>query len=190
MGLPDVAHPWTREEVLALPDDGNRYELIDGELLVSPSPRPIHQWAVSHLFKRLSPYVDRHRLGEVMPAPADLDFGRRYVIQPDLFVVAGLTPAQRLDWRHYGVPIFIAEVLSPSTGRADRRIKRPAYQRAGVGEYWIVDPDGRVVERWQPGDLRPEVCLSTATWRPRPDLDSFELDLAEYFAAVWGDPVT
>lgn len=187
MGMPQLAHRWTREEVLALPDDGNRYELIDGELLVSPSPRPIHQRAVLRLYDRLKPYADRHGLGEVMLAPADLDFGRKYIVQPDLFVVSGLDARQILDWGNYGVPIFIAEVLSPSTGQADRKVKRPAFQRAGVGEYWIVDSDAQVIERWQPDDLRPEVCLAKASWRPRLDLDPFELDLHEFFAAVWGD---
>ncbi|MSR03705.1 MAG: Uma2 family endonuclease [Gemmatimonadetes bacterium] len=78
------------------------------------------------------------------------------------------------------MPSFIAEILSPSTGRGDRKVKRPAYQRAGVGEYWIV-------ERWQPADARPEICLVRAVWQPRPDLEPFELDLAEYFAEIWGD---
>jgi Uma2 family endonuclease len=85
------------------------------------------------------------------------------------------------------VPIFIAEVLSPSTSRGDRTVKRPAFQRAGVAEYWIIDTNARLVERWQPADLRPEIYLSQATWRPRQDLEPFELDLAEYFVAVWGD---
>lgn len=187
MGMPQLAHHWTREEVLGLPDDGNRYELIDGELLVSPSPRPVHQLAVLALYDRLRPYVERNGLGRVMLAPADLDFGRDYVVQPDLFVVSGLDARQMLDWRNYGVPIFIAEVLSPSTSRGDRTVKRPAFQRAGVAEYWIIDTNARLIERWQPADPRPEICLSQATWRPREDLEPFELDLAEYFAAVWGD---
>ena len=186
MGMRELAHQWTREEVLALPDDGNRYELVDGELLVSPSPRPIHQIAVLALYDRLKPYAERHRLGRVMLAPADLDFGRGYVVQPDLFVVSGLDSRQMLDWRNYGVPIFIAEVLSPSTGRGDRTVKRPAFQRAGVAEYWIIDTSARLVERWQPTDERPEICLSRVAWRPRLDLEPFELDLEEYFVAVWG----
>jgi Uma2 family endonuclease len=187
MGMPDVVRRWTREEVLALPDDGNRYELIDGELLVTPAPRPVHQIAVLALLRRLDPYVARHHLGQIMLSPADLDFGRRYVAQPDLFVVSELDRRKLLDWRNYGIPIFIAEVLSPSTGRGDRKVKRPAYQRAGVGEYWIVDPDSRTVERWQPDDARPEICLVKAIWRPNPDIEPFELDLNEYFAEVWGE---
>ena len=187
MGMPDLVRRWTREEVLALPDDGNRYELVDGELLVSPSPRMIHQIALRALFLRLDPFVTRHRLGTTLWAPADLDLGRGYVVQPDLFVVSEAGTRKLLDWRDCGVPSFIAEVLSPSTGRGDRKVKRPAYQRAGVGEYWIVDPDSRTVERWQATDARPEICLVRAAWQPKPDIDPFELDLGEYFAEVWGE---
>jgi len=187
MGMPDEVRRWTREEVLALPDDGNRYELIDGELLVTPAPRKIHQFALRALFRRLDPFVTRHRLGNTMFSPADLDLGREYVVQPDLFVVPEVDTRKLLDGPDWGVPSFIAEILSPSTGRGDRKVKRPAYQRAGVGEYWIVDPDSRTVERWQPADALPEICLVRAVWHPGPDLEPFELDLGEYFAEVWGE---
>ena len=187
MGMPDLVRQWTREEVLALPDDGNRYELVDGELLVTPAPRAVHQIAVQTLFRRVDRFVTRHRLGTTFLAPADLDLGRGYVVQPDLFVVPEVAIRKLLDWRNFGVPSFIAEILSPSTGRGDRKVKRPAYQRAGVGEYWIVDPDSRTVERWQAADARPEICLVRAAWQPKPDLMPFELDLGEYFAEVWGE---
>ena len=189
MGMPDTVRRWTRVDVLALPDDGNRYELIDGELLVTPAPRPAHQRAVLALYDRLKPYVERNRLGAVTLAPADLHFGRRYVSQPDLFVEPETDRRKLLDWRDYGVPIFIAEVLSPSTGRGDRTVKRPAYQRAGVGEYWIIDPDSRVVERWQPDDARPEISLTRAVWHPTPGILPFELELEPYFAEIWGQQV-
>ena len=187
MGMPDVVRRWTREEVLALPDDGNRYELVDGELLVTPAPRAVHQIALRALFRRLDLFVTRHRLGTTLFAPADLDLRQGHVVQPDLFVVPEVAIRNLLDWRNYGVPSFIAEILSPSTGRGDRKVKRPAYQRAGVGEYWIVDPDSRTVERWQPADARPEICLVRAAWQPKPGIEPFELDLAEYFAEVWGE---
>src|SRR5436309_4474204 len=87
MGMPDAKTPWTREMVLALPDDGNRYELIDGELLVSPSPRALHQRAVLCLYDRLGPFVRRHRIGVVGLAPSDLDLESGQLVQPDLFVV-------------------------------------------------------------------------------------------------------
>ena len=88
MGMPDALRRWTRQEVLALPDDGNRYELIDGELVVSPSPRVLHQLAVWALNDRVSPYVRGLGLGITGLAPADLDLRSGQVVQPDLFVVA------------------------------------------------------------------------------------------------------
>jgi len=188
MGMPGRSRPWTREEVLALPDDGNRYELIDGELLVTPAPRLVHQRAVLALSVRLKPYVETHGLGSLVLAPADLDFRRGYSAQPDLSVVPPVHGRPPLEWDECGVPIFIAEIQSPSTARYDRTIKRPAYQRAGVEQYWIVDCDSRIVERWEPRDQRPEICSTRAVWRPNPVVPPFELDLTGYFAEVWGEP--
>ena len=98
MGMPDVVRRWTREEVLALPDDGKRYELVEGELLVSPSPSWGHQIALAALFRRLDPFLIRNRLGTALLAPADLDLGRGYVVQPDLFVIPEVE-VERLDVR-------------------------------------------------------------------------------------------
>src|ERR1043166_8967034 len=153
--MPDVARRWTRAEVLALPDDRNRYELVAGELLVSPSPAPIHQMAVWALNDRIRPYVKAHRLGGAGTAPADLELEGEDLLQPDLFVLR----EERLPnhWSDVGIPLLVVEVLSPSTARYDRVVKRPRYQLAGIPEYWIVDTDSRVFERWRPGDERPEV---------------------------------
>src|SRR3990172_2311882 len=100
MGMPGTATPpsWTREMVLALPNDGNRYELFDGELLVTPAPAPRHQLAVQALYERLAPYVKANRIGEVFALAADLDLGGDQLSQPDLFVVPGLPPSL-LSWR-------------------------------------------------------------------------------------------
>src|SRR5688500_8510854 len=105
MAMPEAPRIWTREEVLALPDDGNRYELIGGQLLVSPSPRAVHQHALAELFKLVAPYVDRHRLGITLWSPADLDLGLGDVSQPDLFVVPYPENLAELDWRGVGVPL-------------------------------------------------------------------------------------
>lgn len=147
----------------------------------------IHQIALTSLFRRLDPYVTRYRLGTPLFAPADLDLDRGYVVQPDLFVIPEVDTRKVLDWPDCGVPAFIAEISSPLTSRGDRKVKRPAYQRAGVGEYWIVDPDSRTVERWQAADTRPEVCLDRAVWQPNPDIEPFELNLGEYFSEIWGE---
>ena len=185
MGMPDLVRRWTREEVLALPDDGNRYELFDGELLVTPSPSGMHQVALMRLSEALVPYIRRHRLGEPLMSPADLDLGGEQLSQPDLFVVPFLPPGR--DWSNFPTPILIVEVLSPSTARADRTVKRRRFQRAGIPEYWIVDLDARAIERWRPADERPEILDERLIWQPEAAASALELDLPTFFRGVWGD---
>jgi Uma2 family endonuclease len=162
MDMPDLA-PWTRAQVLSLPEDGKRYELIDGELVVTPSPAMRHQAVVSALFERLVGYVASAGLGRVLSAPADLFGQYGQLAQPDLFVV----PTRAVgEWDAVPTPSLVIEVLSPSTARNDRVLKRRFYQRMGVAEYWIVDVDARMVERWRPGDERPEVIAEDLSWAP------------------------
>jgi Uma2 family endonuclease len=187
MVMPDVVKRWTREEVLALPDDGNRYELIDGELLVSPSPRALHQLAVWALYDRIRPYVGEHRIGLTGLAPSDLDLESGQSVQPDLFVVSLREGRQPTDWPEFGIPLLVAEVLSPSTALADRTKKRRGYQRSRVGEYWIVDVDARVIERWRPDDERPEILAEQIEWQPNPAVAPLAIDLVDYFRDVWGE---
>ena len=188
MGMPDATRVWTREEVLALPDDGNRYELVDGELLVSPSPRGIHQRAVLGLYRIIDPYVRVQGAGLTMLAPADLDLGSGQLVQPDLFVVPLLADGREpLEWPDFGIPILVVEVTSPSTARYDRITKRYRFQRSGVSEYWIVDTDARTVERWTPGDTRPEVLDERISWGPPGAADQLIIDLAPYFRGAWGE---
>ncbi len=184
MGMPQLAHSWSRDEVLALPDDGKRYELVDGELLVSPSPRGLHQRAVLELVLRVQPYVRTHRLGGLLIAPADLDLRSGQLVQPDVFVGRMVGGREPVEWSEFGIPILVAEVLSPSTARYDRVTKRRLYQRSGVETYWVVDVDARVVEAWTPGAERPELVDRTLGWRPDPSVEPIEIDLTEYFGAV------
>jgi Uma2 family endonuclease len=186
MGMPDAVRRWTREEVLALPDDGNRYELIDGELLVSPAPRGLHQRAVWALYDRVAPFVRRHRVGVTGLAPADLDLESGQTVQPDLFVVSLLADGREpVEWPEFRVPLLVAEVLSPSTARYDRITKRLRFQRSGVGQYWIIDLDARVVERWCPDDERPEIVADRISWLPRGAPEPLAIELVEYFRQVW-----
>lgn len=179
MGMPDALHRWTREEVLALPDDGMRHELFDGELVVTPAPRMLHQLVVGELYLSLAEYLAAHDVGRVLLSPADLPLLGGQVAQPDVFVVPHLSFAQ--DWSDAPVPILAIEVVSPSSARYDRGLKRRAYQRAGVAEYWIVDPEARIVERWRPGDERPEILPDRIAWTPREDLVPLILDLGRLF---------
>jgi Uma2 family endonuclease len=188
MAMPEVARRWTRAEVLALPDDGNRYELVAGQLLVSPSPVPVHQRAVWFLYDRLAPYVKTNHLGITGLAPADLELESEDLVQPDLFVLRD--PGLPKSWSDVGIPLLVVEVLSPSTARYDRVVKRPRYQLAGIPDYWIVDIDSRLFERWRPGDERPEVLTRTLAWQPDPAAPALVIDLMAYFAEVQGEPPT
>ena len=184
MAMPDVAR-WTRAQVLALPDDGMRHELIDGELIVTPAPRVRHQDGVMGLAELLHPYVLEHRLGRFYAVSADLEVLPDQLTQPDLFVVP---PGTRFDrWEDAPTPILVIEVASPSTARYDRGTKRRFYQRAEVPEYWIVDLDARLVERWRPGDVRPEVLDHDITWMAHPDAPPLRIDLHRFFAHVMDD---
>jgi Uma2 family endonuclease len=187
MAMPGLARRWTRDEVLALPDDGNRYELVDGELLVSPSPRARHQFAVSAFNDRLKAYCRAHRLGAVLFSPADLDLRSEQLLQPDLFVIA--TPDGRAfaEWPDAGIPALVVEVLAPSTARFDRVTKRRRYQRSGVATYWIVDVDARLVEVWGPADGSPLIVDERLAWQPDPAIAPLEIDLAEVFREIWGE---
>jgi Uma2 family endonuclease len=187
MGMSPVAKVWTREEVLALPDDGNRYELVDGELLVSPSPRGAHQRGVGELYLLVAPYVRAHRQGYAAVSPADLDLRSGQLLQPDLFVGALVEGREPVDWTDYAIPILVVEVASPSTARYDRITKRRRYQRSGVPTYWIVDLDARLVEVWTPGADRPEVVDDTLTWQPDSAAPALAIDLPSYFRRVWAE---
>ena len=187
MGMPNLANTWTREEVLAIPDDGNRYELVDGELLVSPAPRLIHQAGVLGLFRMVDPYVSQNKLGLLMLAPADLDLRSRQLVQPDLFVVPAVAGRRPARWEDCGIPILIAEVLSPSTARQDRITKRRRYQRSGVPVYWAVDLDARLVEVWAPGNDKPAIVDRSLIWRPAGAAPALIIDLPEYFQKAWAE---
>ncbi len=187
MGMPDLARTWTRDDVLALPDDGNRYELVDGELLVSPSPRGLHQRAVVSLFRLVDPYVRANRLGAVCLAPADLDLRSGQLVQPDLFVGGLIDGREPIEWADFKIPILVAEVLSPSTARYDRVTKRRRYQRSGIPTYWIIDLDARVVEVWFPGAQKAVMTDAMLSWAPDGVSDALAIDLPGYFREVWAE---
>lgn len=185
MGMPSTAPlPWTRDLVLALPDDGNRYELFDGELLVTPAPALSHQLAVSLFYDLIAPYATGHRIGQSLTSPADLHLGGEQLSQPDLFVLPAI-PNDR-TWDSAPSPVLIVEILSPSTAHADRFVKRRRFQRAGIPEYWIVDLDARAVERWRPGDDRPEILDDRLNWLPEGAGEPLVLDLPELFVRILG----
>lgn len=186
MGMPQTAHFWTPDEVRALPADGRRYEVIAGELLVTPAPRFNHQEAVVLLVGALGDYLRRTKAGHAGISPADLTPETGALVQPDAFVVGLVDGRRPRDWTDIERLLLAIEVLSPSTARADRTVKRRLYQRAGV-EYWIVDLEARLLERWRPGDDRPEILTEHIEWLPEPGIVPLTIDLEAFFARVLDD---
>jgi Uma2 family endonuclease len=188
MGMPQPTADWTVERVLALPEDGNRYEVVDGELLVSPAPSLPHQTAVATLDRLLHPFVDAHRLGSVLHSPADIELDDRTLVQPDLFVAPLVDGRRPRSWKEIRQLLLAVEVLSPSTARVDRQVKRRRYQRHGVGEYWIVDLEARLVECWTPSDQRPLILTDRLEWRPLGESGPQpSIDLIRFFAEALDD---
>jgi len=167
MGMPNLQTPtyWTRDMVLALPDDGQRYEVVYGELLVTPAPRAPHQLVVQRLHLALAHYLQQQPAGHVWLSPADISWDEETLVQPDVFVV-DTTESRTLDWAAMQHLLLVIEVLSPSTARADRFTKRRRYQEADVPDYWIVDPVRRQVEIWHPADRHPRIEAEQVTWIP------------------------
>jgi Uma2 family endonuclease len=181
MGMPAQKTEWTAEMVRALPDDGKRYEVLDGELFVTPAPTPHHQAVLARLFRRIDPYVEEHGLGWTRWSPADIEFSPRHAVQPDLFVIPDEGAGEPESWKDVKL-LLVVEALSPSTERADRFHKRPTYQKYGVPEYWIADSNARMVERWRPGDKQPEIITGTLEWQPKADIPPLRIELQEIFA--------
>ena len=141
-----ISSKFTYEDLKLVPPDRNRYEIVDGELFVSPAPKTLHQRIVANLLTTLHQYVRQQRLGEVLVAPVDVVFAKGTVLEPDVLFVS----TSRL---HYigednlsGPPDLAVEVISESTRRLDREVKLKQYALYGVSEYWLVDPEGNTVE--------------------------------------------
>jgi Uma2 family endonuclease len=187
MAMPAHAphRPWTEEEFYAARDaapPGERWELVDGEVLVTPSPHWLHQRIVGRLYVLLDAYVRPRGFGEVFASPLDVKLQPGLVLQPDLLVV----PSGELRRRSDTVKrlLLAAEVVSPSSARYDRVTKRPHYQRNRVSEYWIVDDMSRTIERWTPDDDRPELLAEQLTWHPSGVSEPFGLDIVQFFKDV------
>jgi Uma2 family endonuclease len=176
---------WTEDEFYQARDaapPGERWELVDGSLLVTPSPHWTHQRAVVRLTVLLDPYVRAQGLGEVFASPLDVKLEPGLVLQPDVLVVPNGELRRQSDIvRHL---LLAVEMVSPSSARHDRVTKRPRYQRNRVPEYWIVDDKSQTIERWMPDDERPELLAEQLVWSPDGARDPLVLHLAEFFADV------
>jgi Uma2 family endonuclease len=161
-------YTWTYSDYARLPDDGNRYEVIDGEVLVTPAPSTHHQHVLGTLYMALRPYVERWKLGVVL-LDVDLLFVTGQFLRPDLLFVP---ESARNGITNRGVeeaPGLVAEVLSPTSGAIDRVKKPRRYGDFGIPEYWVVDPEERVVWIWRfaAGATAPERVTERVGWSPK-----------------------
>ena len=137
---------WTYKEYANLPDNGDRYEVMDGVLLVLPTPTTVHQNVLIWLLFYLTQRVDLTGLGRVLIAPLDVELAPNRVVQPDLLVVLNKGIAKITESHIVGAPDLVIEVVSPGTATYDRLSKLQAYEQAEIAEYWMVYPDRHSVE--------------------------------------------
>ncbi|HEX9886468.1 MAG TPA: Uma2 family endonuclease [Longimicrobiales bacterium] len=173
-------YDWTYADYARLPDDGNRYEIIDGELLVTPAPSPTHQHLLLELAVTLRLYAQRHGIGVVLP-DVDLLFQSGQFLRPDLVFVP---ESSRAGITNRGIempPGLVVEILSPTSGAIDTVKKPRRYGDFGVPEYWVVDPEERVVWVWRfaAGATEPERVADRVTWQPTGAAEALTVEVEE-----------
>jgi Uma2 family endonuclease len=179
---------WTVDMLDALPDDGNRYEIIDGVLFVTPAPSDVHQLVVGALQARLHQYLRPSTIARVLHSPADVrrPDRRRNRVQPDVFVVR-LTDQKRPPYPFDLADLLLAlEVESPSDPAYDYQTKRELYLSSGVPEYWIVSPTARTFACWGASKDSAELLTTRLEWQPAGMTVPLIIDLPEFFDDALG----
>src|SRR6266581_1709839 len=173
----------TYEDYVDLPDDGRRYEILDGELEVSPAPAPRHQAVLGNLFWILHGHVQERGSGRVYCAPIDVILAPSSVVQPDLIFIAAGRESIVTERAIEGPPDLAVEILSPWSGRRDRVAKAALYGRHGIRHYWIPDPVARTLEVYEvKGTEYRRVAVHEGAARVRTTLfPDLEIDLGR----VW-----
>ena len=180
-----VPKPWVKftvKEYMTTPED-KRYQLLDGEMILAPSPTTRHQTIVAQLFLALHQFVSQHNLGRVRFAPLDVILSDYDVAQPDILFVStersGIVTRPNIQ----GAPDLVVEILSPATVEYDRGYKRLLYGRHGVREYWLVDPDAETVEvlAESSGELTPHATYRRGETMTSPLLSGLTIDLEPVF---------
>jgi len=167
--------PFTYADYAAMPDDGRRYELIDGELIMTPAPGTGHQWVVGELNELLRRHVGARRLGVVLASPLDVILSKSTTVQPDIVFLDRTRRGLMRKRGIVGSPALLVEVISPTRPNFDRREKQKLYARHGVPHYWIVDPEERHLEGFVLGARRYAKAVefsgdAFATLAPFPNL--------------------
>jgi Uma2 family endonuclease len=139
----------TYDDYCELPNDRNRYEILDGELSVTPAPRTKHQSISGHLYRIIANHVVTNQLGDIYAAPTDVILAPTTVVQPDLIFIGndrrGIVTERAIE----GAPTLVIEILSPTTHRADRQTKAQLYAKYEVPHYWLLDPDQQTLEAYE-----------------------------------------
>src|SRR5690348_782967 len=182
MAMATAIPHYTADEVRQFDDPRLRFEVIRGELFVSPAPKIPHQRMVRELLVQLHDYLTRHNLGEVLPGPFEVQFTDDSAVQPDLLVVLDTQRSRLTPERHHGPPALVIEIISYSSKRTDRLQKRALYLEEGVSEYWVVDPELKQLERWRAGSNSAEVLTTRVIWNPTPDAPALSIDLVRLFS--------
>ena len=176
----------TYEDFLQFPDDGKRHELIDGEHYVTPSPNTKHQRVSGRLYLTIGNWLEAHPTGQLFYAPFDIVFSNFDVVEPDLLYMSNERAATILTDKHVrGAPEIVIEIGSPATRKRDETVKRRLYERSGVSEYWVVDPDLDTIRVYRsvrgrfgrPTDLSAEASDVLTS----PLLSGLEIPLARVF---------
>ena len=177
---------WTYEDYLAFPEDGKRYEIIEGERYMSPAPKTKHQEVSGNLLYLLKAYLRQTKRGKVFDAPTDVILSDINIVQPDLLVVLAARTSIVTEKNIQGVPDLVIEIISESTRKTDETTKKKIYEQYGVLEYWIVDPELALVKiyrltdgRYGRAEERAEERGETVTTVLLPGLD---ISLTEVFA--------
>ena len=178
MSMP-LANYFSAADVRAMPDDGKRYELVHGELLVTPAPGGQHQPVLADLHLALGNYLAAHGVRGVLFSPADISYGDDTLVQPDLFVADCTAFYQSGNWADVRTLYLVVEILSPSSVKTDRFTKRRLYQEQRIPEYWIVDIEQRQVEVWTPDALFPVIERERLTWHHPEIVDACVVELGK-----------
>ena len=178
--VPRLTYPELRQ----MPDDGKRYELINGEVFVTPSPSEKHQRVLGRLFVRMSLFVETHKSGSVYVAPFDVVFSDKTALQPDILFVSAARKAIIGPEYVLGAPDLVVEILLPHRPRFDRVTKREQYALHGVKEYWIIDPLAENVEVYRLSDNGYELkgTLAGSQTLESPLLEEWKLPVLGLFA--------
>ncbi len=178
----NVKDKLTYADYMKTPDD-ERYELLNGELIMSPSPKEIHQYISGNLYFVLGAFVRERSLGRGYFSPFDVVLSDTNVVQPDLLFVSTERAAIITADNVQGAPDLVVEILSPATAERDRTIKLDLYAQHGVKEYWIVDPDDKTITVLMRGESRFEVdgIYGEGQSLRSPTLEGFSVALEEVF---------